>query len=297
MGPKADEVLLSFHLTPEEEEDYALVLERFQGHFVVRKNRTYERAKFNSRIQANGESVEAFVTALHTLAEHCEFGALHDELICDRMVVGLSDKGLSERLQLDPQLSLDKAVTLARQSESVKSQQRSLHGCERGPNVDRVAARPTKSTLQQSRSHGGQKWQRRRDSQAPSQQQGTNTKCYWCGGDRHPKNDCPAREATCSKCKKVGHYARVCRSASQMVGQMEAAPTAFLGALSTETLNSSWTMTLLVRNSSIRFRLDTGADVTAASPRLLLRSVTRGILNPSNRAAVWCVQYNPNDTH
>ena len=33
---------------------------------------------------------------LHTLAEHCDFGAIHDQLIRDRMVVGIIDYKLSE---------------------------------------------------------------------------------------------------------------------------------------------------------------------------------------------------------
>ena len=58
--------------------------------------------------------------ALHALAEHCNFGTLTDEMIRDRIVVGLLDAKLSEKLQLDPELTLPKAVNQARQSEAVK---------------------------------------------------------------------------------------------------------------------------------------------------------------------------------
>lgn len=37
-------------------------------------------------------------------------------------------------------------------------------------------------------------------------------KCFFCGGLCHPRSTCPAREATCNKCFKKGHFARVCRS-------------------------------------------------------------------------------------
>lgn len=40
-------------------------------------------------------------TAVNTLAEHCEFGALREELMWDRIVVGIRDAKLSESLQLD----------------------------------------------------------------------------------------------------------------------------------------------------------------------------------------------------
>ena len=40
----------------------------------------YERAKFNQRRQTTDEPVETFITALYSLAEHCEFGTLREEL-------------------------------------------------------------------------------------------------------------------------------------------------------------------------------------------------------------------------
>ena len=46
---------------------------------------------------------------LNSLAESCEFGALKDKLIRDRIVIGIRDKVLSKRMQVDPNLTLDKA--------------------------------------------------------------------------------------------------------------------------------------------------------------------------------------------
>ena len=53
------------------------------------------------------------ITALYGLAEHCEFGQLHDELIRDRIVVGIRDITLSEKMQMDPKLDLAKAANYA----------------------------------------------------------------------------------------------------------------------------------------------------------------------------------------
>lgn len=57
-----------------------------------------------------------------------EFDTPREDLIQDRIVVGLKEKKLSEKLQLDPNLTLEKAVTKARQSETVKKQQTFLQG-------------------------------------------------------------------------------------------------------------------------------------------------------------------------
>jgi len=46
---------------------------------------------------------------LYQLVENCEYGDLTSEMMCDRPVSGIRDKTLSERLQLDADLTLEKA--------------------------------------------------------------------------------------------------------------------------------------------------------------------------------------------
>lgn len=75
----------------------------------------------NQRCQQIFESVEAYVIELYHLSEDAEFHN-RDEAICDRLVLGLRDTELSEKLQIQSKLTLDDAVTMARQHEMVKSQ-------------------------------------------------------------------------------------------------------------------------------------------------------------------------------
>ena len=77
------------------------------------------------------EPVEAFITNLFNLAEHCNFGSLRAELIRNRIVVGIRDKNLSEKLQLESDLTLEKAVNLVRQRETVRKQQEFLNAEEK----------------------------------------------------------------------------------------------------------------------------------------------------------------------
>ena len=123
MGTEADDILYSFDLMDAQKKEYATVVSSFEGYFVKKRNVIYERAKFNQRKQHEGESVDIFITALHNLAEHCRYGELREEMICDRIVVGLLDTALSEKLQLDPDLTLEKAMTSACQREMVRKQQ------------------------------------------------------------------------------------------------------------------------------------------------------------------------------
>ena len=88
MDDEADDILAELKLTTDERKSYKTVREKLDNHFVIKRNVIYERAKFNMRMQRNGEPVDNFITDLFSLAEHCGFGDLHDELIRDRIVVG-----------------------------------------------------------------------------------------------------------------------------------------------------------------------------------------------------------------
>ena len=52
---------------------------------------------------------------------------LKAKLIKDRLVVGIRDAALSQKLQLNPLLTLEKAQKSVRQNKAVKSQQTALH--------------------------------------------------------------------------------------------------------------------------------------------------------------------------
>lgn len=81
MGEEAEDILVSLHLSPEEASKYTTVKKKLDAHFIARRNVIFERAKFNQRHQEMGKLVKCFITALHCLAEHCGYGALHDEMV------------------------------------------------------------------------------------------------------------------------------------------------------------------------------------------------------------------------
>ncbi|CAB4013612.1 Transposon Ty3-I Gag-Pol, partial [Paramuricea clavata] len=70
----------------------------FKTYCNPRKNITFERHKFNIRNQDENESIDQYVTVLRTLAATCEFETLHDGLIRDRIVCGIRNQSIKERL-------------------------------------------------------------------------------------------------------------------------------------------------------------------------------------------------------
>lgn len=67
MGPQAQDILQAFKLFDTESQDFDRVMEHFKSYLIPRRNVVHERAKFNTRVQLESETVEEFVTALHLL--------------------------------------------------------------------------------------------------------------------------------------------------------------------------------------------------------------------------------------
>ena len=128
MCDEADDIITSFGLSEQEMKSYETVRNRFENHFIAKRNVIFKRAKFNVRIQDENEAVEDFITDLHCLAKYWEFGVLKDQLIRDCIVVGLKNKKLFEKLQLDPELTLEKDMAQAGQNEEIKKQPSIIHG-------------------------------------------------------------------------------------------------------------------------------------------------------------------------
>eukprot|EP00794_Sanderia_malayensis_P006689 gene6689-7445_t len=101
-GGNANETLESFHVSTTDEEEWTFekIVERFNRHFVGRTNTIFERARFNRRVQRENEPVIYFIDDLYKLAQTCQFGDLTNELIRDRIVVGIRCQA-SEGIQDD----------------------------------------------------------------------------------------------------------------------------------------------------------------------------------------------------
>ena len=102
-------------------------------------------------------------------------------------------------------------------------------------------------------------------------------KCSRCGKGSHSRQQCPARDAICHKCRKKGHYSSQCFSksiADVTLGPILHSPegakdsdyydTAYLDAVGTGQ-SSKWTTTISIAGAEVIFKLDTGAEVTTIS--------------------------------
>ncbi|UYV68484.1 hypothetical protein LAZ67_5004449, partial [Cordylochernes scorpioides] len=280
MGDRADDIFRTFKFEKEEETTkFDSVLKAFDSHFCVRKNIIYERAKFNSRIQEDREPVDEFITSLYKLADSCEFEGLHEQLIRDRIVVGVRDKALSERMQLDSELTLEKAVKMVRQQEAVRQQQVDLQRPSTSQKVNQVKFNSKKQSPKQQ-----QQPSRKKEKSAK-----TRSRCPKCGGFTHREGQaCRAEGQKCNLCSKTGHFANCCPDKQAKTAEVKAVSELdeeigfLLEVLAVEDSSNldndedecrrRWTAEIQVNGKQVKFKLDSQADVTCV-PLCLFKKI------------------------
>ncbi|UYV76586.1 K02A2.6-like, partial [Cordylochernes scorpioides] len=254
MGDRADDIFRTFKFEKEEEATKIdSVLKAFDSHFCVRKNIIYERAKFNSRIQEDREPVNEFITSLYKLADSCEFEGLHDQLIRDRIVVGVRDKALSERMQLDSELTLEKAVKMVRQQEAVRQQQVDLQRPSTSQKVNQVKFNSKKQSPKQQQQPSGKKEKSAK----------TRSRCPKCGGFTHREGQaCRAEGQRCNLCSKTGHFINCCPAVEDSSNLDD----------DEGECRRRWTAEIQVNGKQLKFKLDSQADVTCV-PLCLFKKI------------------------
>ena len=105
MGEDAEDSLTSTNISEDDQKLYTAVLAKIDAFFQDRRNTIFEYARFNWRNQRKGESFEQFIASLYTLADNCDFGAMEEEMSRDLIMVSICDSSLSERMQIDVDLT------------------------------------------------------------------------------------------------------------------------------------------------------------------------------------------------
>ena len=293
IGEEAAEVYNTFTIAATDVDKFVPLINKFEEHFTPQKNLTYERHRFNSRIQLDGESFDAFVTDLKTRAKTCEFGLLTDSLIKDRIVYGIKDDTLRERLLRVSNLGLKKAIETCKAAEQSKTQVAALAGKPpQQPQVGVDAIR-AKHVERSSKDTGHVRPWHQPDRRPIGQfQQGACTNC----GESHPPRQCRAYGKTCRACGLRNHFARFCRKTQaeprqryqgrRPVNMVEANEPDFdvttdqLEELFVGTIDSThvqynevdWHITMPVNKRKITFKIDTGSQANII-PLKLFRNI------------------------
>ena len=184
-----------------EKRDMAKVLELMEAHCIGETNVTYERFLMDRRQQQPGETFDTFLTAVKEMAHRCQFGDKTDEMLRDKIVFGVLDDSLRKQLLQKKGLTLASCVDMCRAHEATAKQMKDM-----GANGDddvHVVRCYKKTVKSKPGKTAGQ----------PRTPDKSRYECSYCGlKHARGRNNCPANGKKCSKCSKMNHFARKCRS-------------------------------------------------------------------------------------
>lgn len=131
-----------------------------------------------------GESADYYVAGLHELVK-LQFGDMENKMFCDQITEKTNSSRVRERLLMEEDLMLGRALEIARHTEAAIADAKIIAVSDK--------SRPKPQTAQKT--------------------DGATT-CYRCGSADHKASDksCPAKDCKCNKCGKMGHISRVCKS-------------------------------------------------------------------------------------
>ena len=155
-----------------------------------------QRFRFNTRVRKPGESLATYVAELRRLAEFCNFEAILDKMIRDRLVSGINDNIATKEL-------------IIRASLNIRESNRDSPGSRGGREIfERAESSQTRT----------RRWGQFTNKPEPvheiTWQSRKPSNCYCCGTPGHKAAECRHKDKVCHLCNKKGHLAKMCKAQS-----------------------------------------------------------------------------------
>ncbi|XP_033114041.1 uncharacterized protein LOC117114483 [Anneissia japonica] len=263
---------------------YAEALEILKGLYLKPTNEIFARHRLATRKQNAGETLDEYLQALKVLSKDCNFKAVtaeqvRNDCIRDSFISGLYSQMIRQRLLENKTLDLQTMFDQARSLETAQKNSESYNYGEPRPNTSpTVSAAVCEDTL----------------GPEPSRLTSANlsAKCYFCGYNKHPRSNCPAREESCRKCGKVGDFARMCRSSSNTNTQRKSTVSAlfdnrpYMAAATSSTMSLSRSMTeIKVNGKTANCLVDSGSTDSFIHPSFVKK--LKLTLKPAHYQLTW----------
>ena len=207
---------------------------------------------------------------------------LKDNLIKDRIISGIADQEVKNRLLREEELTLEKCKKICRTADLADIQVKTLNDEEskiqviksknKNQNKDFKEKRTNK---EKRRSHDSGKSARGGSAQAAQgggsfvkEQQGQrqgSSNCTRCGR-QHASRQCPAYGKTCNVCKGMNHFANACRKRDINEVKENSADYFLINSIRKNERTYEWLETINVNNRfKVLVKLDSGAHCNVMS--------------------------------
>lgn len=221
IGPAASGKIMQA-CQPKEFDEFTFdqIVEKGKRLFVGERTKMMEQYTFGLRSQHEGESISDFAVELQALAEHCKFGEFLDQALVQRLVCGLRNQQIIQKLLNveDEKLTFEKVIAKAQKEEMaeksayvlVKQESSGAVNATRYNHINNDFANSSSRKQNHPRSrlgpavsnnkHGHKKFLPKRKIE--------NVKCFNCNKKGHYANDCNYKKSPAQKKKTNNHSVR-----------------------------------------------------------------------------------------
>lgn len=268
-------VIRNLALEPPENEDVDKILAALTTHIQGSTNNIVWIRKFFQRHQRVNESTGEWLIDLQDIAKRCKFSSCccdcENLRLRDQIVLGVRDEGtLKKLLQTGSSLTYKKAKEICEADEAAQRDR-----CSLAKEAEVCSTTHKGSTYKAHKRAPAKPQAHSRNSERNTPHTGSG--CSWCGGPSwHSQNraKCPAKNSTCNKCKKKGHWAKMCRFKGE--SEKDTHQPRLSGIIASLKLpaiaDPTPKIVVNVNGEKILAMPDSGANVDAAGPDFLLKA-------------------------
>ena len=214
-GPDGADICDGWQLSDADKVKLDVHWSKFDSHVQPKSSFRVARFQLRALKQNNGESIDSFLTRIKVLLRQCQYKE-PDEMLLDTLIAGVNDESVQRKLiSKDKELTVDKALDIIRAYESTKSQMNDIMDSQKVHAGQKSRGRGVKQRW------SGQATGEQHKPQFDKFQHSQKTVMFksgvcWNCGKSHARDDkCPASEAECYCCHKMGHFSNVCLSKNQ----------------------------------------------------------------------------------
>ena len=249
------------------------IVSALEKHYNPKPLEIAQSFHFGTRNQKLGESIGDYVLALKKLAIHCNYGEFLDRALRDRLVCGLSNPKIQNKLLNTEDLTFEKAGRIAKAMEMAER------------NTQEFRIHPTTSEGSQV-------------NQLTTKDIKNNEQCFRCGG-KHSGHSCKFKSAKCYRCSKIGHLASVCRNKNETkkgavhnLHRSESGSEDELGVYSLYSLDTNspnsqgYSVDMVINGKSCKMVVDTAEDYSIM-PHSLYQEKSADIPLTASKVVLW----------
>ena len=226
---------------------YATGIKALEDIYDKSKNSMFARHLLRSTRQQPHQSLDEYLRTLRTLSHDCGFTAVSAEeyrceSIRDSFISGINSGFIRQRILENNKLSLEETYNMAR---TLDSAQRNAESFQPQPYSLSSSLSAPSNVITHSENQSAQNVSA--VAYSKSRHNREREKCWFCGKERHPRSECPARQKNCTRCGKLGHFEKMCNSKPQSSASAGIVEPSFIPRLATlSTAKSSYSKIVLV---------------------------------------------------